>query len=58
MTQPQAMHLSFDISAFSLPDAPMAMPQQALEHDQGLLRRLMALFTPDHTDAPSAGARM
>ena len=61
MTPSQALtelHQSFDISTFSLPDAPMAMPQQKLEHEHGLIRRLVALVTPNRTDAPSAGARM
>lgn len=61
MTQPLATALptpAFDIATFGLPDAPMAMPQQVLEHPHGLLRRLLALIAPDHTDAPSAGARM
>lgn len=42
----------------ALPDAPMAMPAQTLEHPQGLLRRMIAALLPERFAAPSAGARL
>lgn len=37
----------------SLPTAPLAMPQQVIEHDMGLLRRLLSGLLPP--GAPTAG---
>lgn len=40
----------------ALPDAPLAMPQQVIEAERGLLRRLIDGLTPHRPAAPSAGA--
>lgn len=40
----------------ALPVAPMAMPPQVIEHDAGLLRRLIGALVPRRPATPSAGA--